>query len=352
MKFLVAPQGFKGTYSPWEAAKEMAAGIQSVFPHANCLMAPIADGGDGTLEVLMGDEGQIIVSEVTGPLGEKISADWGINHQGIPIIETAKVCGLNLVPEEDRNPLYTTTYGVGELIKELLDRGHEQMIIGVGGSATNDGGVGMAQALGAEFFDANGNAIGFGGAEIGKIATMDLSGLDARLNKAAIVVACDVRDSLFGAIDYSAQKGARKQEKSSLLMGLKNLTALVGGSLHSETYTGSAGGLAYGLAAFLKARLFSGANLVMDALKFDELIKRDVLFVVTGEGCLDGQTIKGKAPGELMKRAVAKNIPVLCIAGKLGYGYSDLFDCGLQAVVPLSQSLKLSAASLMKGFLI
>ena len=346
MKVVIAPQEFKGSISALEVATAMGEGVRRVVPEAQTVLVPVADGGDGTLETLVeGSGGEVRTSEVTGPLGEKITARWGAMGDGATaVIEMARTSGLALVPIEKRNPLITTTYGLGEAIKHALDSGFRRFIVGIGGSATNDAGAGMAQALGIRLLDSNGRDLPHGGAALADLSRIDLSGRDARASEARFLVACDVSNPLTGAEGASAiygpQKGATPEMVAQLDAALRNFAQVVkrdvGADINGVPGAGAAGGLGGGLIAFLGGELSSGVDIVMETVGLEERLEGADL-VVTGEGCMDHQTVYNKAPIGVAARAKERGIPVIAISGSLGDGYSEVHHHGIDAAVAITR---------------
>lgn len=352
MRIVVAPDSFKGSVSAIGVANAMEQGILTVFPEAEVLKVPIADGGEGTVEALVTSTGgQMIFEEVIGPLGESVKAFWGVLGDGeTAVLEMAAASGLPLVPKEKRDPRITTTYGTGQLIKAALDRGLRKMIIGIGGSATNDGGVGMAQALGARFFAADGTELPPGGGSLARLAGMDLSCLDPRLKETVIQVACDVDNPLCGprgaSAVYGPQKGATPAMIAELDAALQIFAdiakAATGRDVAEFPGAGAAGGLGAGLMFFANSKLLPGVEIVLEATGFSGLVSVANL-VITGEGRTDFQTAFGKAPVGVAKVAKKYHVPVICIAGGLGQGHEDVHDQGVDAlmsVVPQPMSLE------------
>ena len=323
MKVLIATDSFKGSIDAKNACAAIAAGVLQAQPEARVFQVPISDGGEGFLHAVISaaGQGEIIKTQCLDPLGRVVDASFG-RIGDTAVIEAALANGLDLVPEDKRDPDYTTTFGVGMLIKAALDAGLKKLVIGVGGSATNDGGVGMAQALGISFTDGLGRQLPFGGKYLGRLAGIDISCIDGRVLDAQITVACDVENPLCGldgaAHIYAAQKGATPKQIKSLDAGLKRLGKLIKAELGQDISglagAGAAGGLAGGLVAFINAKLSSGANTVLDAAGFDDKLKECDL-VITGEGKLDKQTLKGKAVSAVAARAVAQGKPVCAIVG-------------------------------------
>jgi glycerate kinase len=359
MKIVIAPQGFKAGISGLEAAQAIARGVASAAPRAETVLAPVADGGDGTLHALVdATGGQVFASTVTGPLGQPLEALWGIMGDGrTAVIEMALASGLALVPQRRRNPRITTTAGTGEIIKEALERGFTRIIVGLGGSATNDGGAGFAAALGARFLDAAGRPLPPGGSALARLDRIEHSGLHPRLADATVIAATDVTNPLCGPDGASAifgpQKGANPDMVRELDAALANYARVVARDVGSEVLdqpgAGAAGGLGAGLMAFAGATLQSGIDMVCEVLNFDEML-RDADLVITGEGRADRSTIFNKAPAGVARRAQAHGVPTLLLAGSLGPGYEELYDHSLAAVIciadrPMSfeQSLSRSA---------
>ena len=340
MKILVAPDSFKGSLTALEVAESIKKGIKNYKSNIKVDLLPLADGGEGTVQSLVdATRGEIIKEKVTGPLGEKIKANYGILGDGkTAAIEMAAASGLPLVPEEKRDPSKTTTYGTGELIKSALEHGVEEIIIGLGGSATTDAGVGMAQALGVSFLDEKGKEVGFGGRYLDKISEIKMDNLDNRVKDTKIRVACDVDNPLFGkdgaAYVYSPQKGAYQEMVKVLDKKLRKFNEKVKERLNKDVNkiagAGAAGGLGAGLVAFLNAELETGIDIILDTVEFEKRLK-NVDLVITGEGRLDGQSIYGKTPIGVAKRAKNHNIPVIAIAGSLGPGAKKVLDKGIDA---------------------
>ncbi|MFW6000781.1 MAG: glycerate kinase [Halanaerobium sp.] len=340
MNILAAPDSFKGSLTALEVAENIKKGINDFDKNINVDLLPMADGGEGTVQSLVdATGGQIIKKEVTGPLGNNVEAFYGIlGDQKTAVIEMAAASGLPLIPPTKRNPLKTTTYGTGELIASALEHGLEKIIIGIGGSATNDAGVGMAQALGAEILDKNGNQIAFGGENLDKIKEINLENLDSRIKKVEILTACDVDNPLFGrngaAYVYAPQKGADQYMVERLDNNLRYFNEVVKNELDKNVNkipgAGAAGGLGAGLVAFLGAELKAGVDIILDLINFEKKLE-NVDLVFTGEGMLDGQSIYGKTPVGVAKKAKEKDIPVIAIAGTLGFGVERVLEHGIDA---------------------
>ena len=344
MKVVIAPDSYKGCLSALEVAKAMERGVLSVFSSAEVRKIPIADGGEGTVAALVtATNGQLRQTEVTDPLGNKIIAQWGILGDGrTAVIEMAAASGLPLVPKEKRDPRFTTTFGTGELIQAALAEGVPKIIIGIGGSATNDGGTGMARALGVRFLDAAGQEVAPGGGSLAEICQIDTTGLDLRLKNTEIVVACDVDNPLCGTRGASAvfgpQKGATPEMVQQLDAGLAKYASCArqatGRDVAEKAGAGAAGGLGAGLMFFTPAQLKPGVEIVLDAVGFSDIV-RDADFVITGEGRTDFQTAFGKAPVGVAKVAKTHGVPVFCISGGLGDGADDVLAQGIDAVMSI-----------------
>jgi glycerate kinase len=344
MRFVIAPDSFKGSASAREVAQAIAEGLKAALPDAVCDLVPMADGGEGTVDALVAATGGRIVSvRVTGPLGEPVDSFFGILGDGeTAVIEMAAAAGLHLVPPEKRNPMVTTTYGVGELMRAALDAGCRRLIIGIGGSATNDGGAGMAQALGVRLLDEQGNEIGFGGGALERLARLDLSDFDRRVWDAEILVACDVTNPLTGpngaSAVYGPQKGATPEMVRQLDANLRHYAAVLQRDLGVEIETvagaGAAGGLGAGLLAFCRAQLRQGVELVIHAVRLPERVQKADL-VITGEGCLDFQTGFGKVPHGVAQVAKRYGKSVIALVGQLGEGAERCRQWGIDACFPI-----------------
>lgn len=352
MKIVIAPDSFKGSLTALEAANAIEDGFRRVFPEAEIVKVPMADGGEGTVQSLVDATGGRIVKRiVTGPLGDKVEAQFGILGDGkTAVIEMASASGLPLIPPHKRNPMVTTTYGTGELIKAALDMDCRKFIIGIGGSATNDGGGGMAQALGVKLLDKDGNDIPFGGKGLLKLNRIDISTLDPRIAESEIVVACDVDNPLTGprgaARVYSPQKGATPEMVEILEKALERFAEVVKRDLGKDVKNipgaGAAGGLGAGLMAFLNAKLRLGVDIVIEATGLEDKVKGADL-VITGEGGIDGQTIYGKTPIGVAKVAKKFGIPVLAVAGGISDDASVVYEHGidgLMSIIPHPMTLE------------
>lgn len=362
MKVVIAPQSFKGSISALDAARAMEQGVKRVFPDTETVLAPVADGGDGTLETLVeATEGDIRSATVTGPTGEPVEAEWGALGDGeTAMIEMARTSGLALLSLDERDPLRATTYGLGEIIREALDAGFRSFIVGIGGSATNDGGAGMAQALGVRLLDESGNDLPPGGAALADLRMIDASGLDARAAASQFSVACDVSNPLTGpegaSAVYGPQKGATPELVEQLDDALGNFAKVVerdiGRSIDDVPGSGAAGGLGGGMMAFLDGSLRAGVDIVLDQVGLNEQLEGADL-VITGEGQLDFQTVYNKAPIGVAWRAKERGIPVIAISGSLGQGFEDVHPEGIDAVASIvCAPMSLDEASTRSGELI
>jgi len=341
MKIVIAPDSYKESLTALEVATHIEAGFREIFPDACYVKLPVADGGEGTVEAMVAaTNGEIIEGDVTGPLGDPIHSFYGISGDRQQVfIEMAAASGLEQVPAELRNPMKTTSWGTGELIRCALDSGVQSILIGIGGSATNDGGIGMVQALGARLLDSEGEPLGMGGGEVARLASIDISGLDARLKACRIEVACDVTNVLTGEKGASAvfgpQKGATPEMVSQLDQALEHYAKIISHDLGIDVMTlsggGAAGGMGAALFAFCGAELQQGIEIVTRALKLDELV-RDADLVITGEGRIDSQSIHGKVPIGVAKVAKRYNKPVIGIAGSLTPDVGVVHQHGLDAV--------------------
>lgn len=340
MKVFIATDSFKGSLSSVQAAGRIREGILRVFKDAYIEYSPIADGGEGTVETLISNiGGEFKYKMVMKPNGGYTNARYGILKNGKAVIEMAEASGLPLVAKNERNIMKATTYGTGELIRAALDEGCREILIGIGGSATNDGGVGMAQALGASFKDKSGQEVSFGGGELGKIESIDLDGLDERLKNTEVVVMCDVTNPLYGAQGaariYGPQKGATEKQILELDAGLKNLADVIekmsGKDLRWDKGAGAAGGLGMGMKAFLKAKLKPGIEAIMDVSNIDEKI-RNADIVVTGEGRIDGQSVCGKVVDGIARRAKLYNKPVIAVVGSAEQDLENVFAVGIRSI--------------------
>ncbi|HBN96077.1 MAG TPA: glycerate kinase [Firmicutes bacterium] len=354
MPIVIAPDSFKGSLTSAEVAEAMAKGVKRVLPQADMTLLPLSDGGEGLVDSLVvASGGRLAEFDVTGPLGTPVTAKMGLMGDGqTAVIEMAQASGLILVPENKRNPLVTTTFGTGELIKKALELGCSHLIIGIGGSATNDGGMGMAQALGFRFFDEQKQPLGQGGGELARLARIDASGRDPRLDDVTIEVACDVNNPLTGpqgaAHIYGPQKGATSEMVEFLDAALSNYDQILQRDLGQDVGkvpgAGAAGGLGAGLMALLGGLLVSGIELVLDVLDFDKKVKGACL-VLTGEGKFDAQSAFGKVPMGVAHRARKLGVPVVVIAGSVLPSAEILHGEGVTAYFSiLNQPMSLNEA--------
>ncbi|MEF1308747.1 glycerate kinase [Vibrio mytili] len=341
MKIVIAPDSYKESLTAMEVATSIEKGFKHVLPHAEYIKLPMADGGEGTVQSLVDATGGRIVSHhVTGPLGQQVEGFYGLLGDGkTAIIEMAAASGLHLVEPEFRNPLLTTTYGTGELIRAVLDRGVEHIIVGIGGSATNDGGLGMAQALGIRMLDAAGQSLTHGGGALANLVTIDTSNLDPRLANIRLEVACDVDNPLCGPKGashvFGPQKGATPEMVEQLDHNLNHyaevMKAQLGKDVKEMAGAGAAGGLGAALLGLLDAELRPGIDIVMDAVNLSDVL-RDADLVITGEGRIDSQTIHGKTPIGVARSAKQYGLPVIGIAGCLSSDCSVVHAHGIDAV--------------------
>ncbi|MEM7401414.1 MAG: glycerate kinase [Pseudomonadota bacterium] len=342
-KIVIAPDSFKGNLTSLQVASCLEKGIKRVLPNAKCIKVPMADGGEGTVQSLVdAAKGKIVSKRVKGPAGKLVTAKYGwLAKQKTAVIEMAEASGLPLVKGREKNPLKTTTYGTGQLILDAINRGAKKIIIGIGGSATNDGGSGMAQALGIKFLNASGKEIkelGCGGM-LAKITKIDVQSIDPRIAKTKIVVACDVENPLCGKKGashvFGPQKGATAKMVDQLDKNLKHFGKLLKRDLKKDVVrmpgAGAAGGLGAGLLAFANATLESGIDIVLSATKLEKYIKGADL-VLTGEGRVDFQTAFGKTPSGVAKAAKKCKVPVIAIGGALSDDARQVFDHGIDAI--------------------
>ena len=351
MRIVIAPNAFKGSLSAHEAATAIGEGIRIAAPDADLVLLPIADGGDGTVDALVAaTEGERRTLRVRGPLGDPVDAEYGLIDGGsTAVIEMAKAAGLALVPKEKRDPRITTTYGVGELLQRAYDAGARRLVVGIGGSATNDAGAGMAQAVGYHLLDDDGLELPPGGLALRRLARIHVGGVHANWKEAKVEVACDVTNPLTGpsgaSAVYGPQKGATPEMVAELDAALHHFAQIIrrdlGVDVEQLPGAGAAGGLGAGLVAFSGARLQPGAELVVEALRLDERLTGAQL-VITGEGRIDSQTARfGKGPAAVARHAKNAGIPVVAIGGSVADEpeLRLLFD-GLEATVVEPGSLE------------
>jgi glycerate 2-kinase len=341
MKIVLAPDSYKESLTAKQACDAMEEGIRRILPEADVVKVPMADGGEGTVQSLVdATGGQVLQAEVTGPLGIKVMAQYGIlGDKETAIIEMAEASGICRVPSDQRNPLITTTYGTGELILEALDRGCSKFIMGIGGSGTNDGGAGMAQALGIRLLDEEDNELGYGGGSLNRLNRIDLSRLDLRITECTFTIACDVDNPLCGPNGashmFGPQKGATPKIVLELDRNLDHFSNIIqqelGINVKYLAGAGAAGGLGAGMVAFLGASLQRGVDIVIEATQLEEKLQgADLVF--SGEGQCDFQTERGKAPYGVIKAARKAGVPVILIGGSIGHGIENLYDHGVESV--------------------
>ncbi|KYG27738.1 glycerate kinase [Alkalihalobacillus trypoxylicola] len=347
-KIVIAPDSFKESMTAKQAAEAVKRGFESIYKGSvSYELIPMADGGEGTTQSLADSlQGSLHEREVTGPLGDKVIATYAISGDGATaIIEMAEASGLALVSPQDRNPLKTTTYGTGELIKAALEHGVSNIILGIGGSATNDGGAGMIEALGGRLYTKNKQLVTKGGAALQDLIEMDLTALDSRLKKVNVLVACDVDNPLLGpsgaSAIYGPQKGATPKMVKQLDQALENfhnvMEKATGKDVKSLPGSGAAGGIGAGLLACLGATLKPGIDIVLEQTNFAERVANADL-VITGEGKIDNQTIYGKTPIGVAKAAKKHSeATVIALCGTLGNGHESVFEHGIDAAFSIVQ---------------
>ncbi|MBN3491882.1 glycerate kinase [Vibrio neptunius] len=355
MKIVIAPDSFKESLTAVEVAQSIQMGLERVWPDAEFVKVPVADGGEGTVQSLIdATSGQKVFTEITGPLGETVQACYGVLGDGkTAVIEIAEASGLHLVPAEKRDPKITSSFGTGELIKHALSQGISRLIVGLGGSATNDAGAGMLAALGVTFIDKTGEEfVPVGGASLANLARVDTSKLDPRLHQCEVVVACDVDNPLCGALGASAvfgpQKGATEQDVTLLDQSLEIFGQVteknVGVDVLTAAGAGAAGGMGAALLGYANAVLKPGIEIVLETVKLEsKLIGANL--VITGEGKIDDQTVHGKTPVGVAKLAKQFNLPVIAIAGCTGSHFQAVYEHGIDAVYAcLSRPMSLQEA--------
>lgn len=344
MKIVLAPDSFKGSFSSLEVIEHLEEVARRHFSPLEVVKVPIADGGEGTVDALVtAAKGEYRTVEVMGPLPEmRVKAKYGIIHGKTAVIEMAQASGLPLIPTGKRDPLNATTYGTGELIRKALDEGIRDFIIGIGGSATNDGGIGAAQALGVKFLDRFGKEVGLGGKQLQHIEKIILDNMDPRIKESTITVICDVSNPLTGphgaTAVYGPQKGVTEETFNILESGMKNYERLIkettGMDMSKVPGSGAAGGLGAALVAFFGAVLKPGIDTILDYVRFEELIEGADL-VITGEGRIDGQSLYGKVPVGIARRCKSKGVKVIAIVGGMGPGAQKVYDCGIASIMPI-----------------
>ncbi|QXM05136.1 glycerate kinase [Crassaminicella indica] len=358
MTIVLAPDSFKESMTAKEVCEAMERGIKKVDANIKCIKVPMADGGEGTMQSLVdATDGKVYKVKVQGPLGREVEAEYGILGNGeIAAIEMASASGIQLVSAKERNPMKASTFGTGQLIKACLDHPIKKLLIGIGGSATNDGGAGMIQALGGKLLDKDGIELPLGGGELGRLAKIDLSNLDTRLRDIEIEVACDVNNPLVGpkgaSYVFGPQKGATEEMVKILDENLehygKKIKEFLGKDIMNVPGAGAAGGLGAGLMAFLNGTLVNGIQMVVKYTKLEEKIKNaDIVW--TGEGSIDHQTIYGKTPLGVAQVAKKYNIPVIALAGKVGHGVEVLYENGIDAIFSIMQGVSSLEEALVDG---
>ncbi|MEZ8437420.1 glycerate kinase [Vibrio splendidus] len=364
MKIVIAPDSFKESLSAVSVAACIEKGFREIFPDAEYVTLPLADGGEGTVDVLLqGLSGQKRTHQVEGPLGVLVNAEWAMlessdsNPNKTALVEIAAASGLDLLKPEQRNPLVASSFGTGQLILAAIEQGAQTIILGLGGSATNDGGAGIVQALGGRLLDRNGQELNRGGGALAELASIDLTGLDSRCADIELIVACDVDNPLCGdkgaSHIFGPQKGATPEQVLLLDKALANFAQVAESQgcirgddpVHKRTGYGAAGGTPMGLGLLFNMQIKPGIEMVLDVLQADEVLKGADL-VITGEGQMDNQTLQGKTPYGIAKRASLQGIPTIGIAGSLGtevealYGeMSSLFGT-VRSPQPLNQVLQ------------
>lgn len=355
---VLAPDSFKESMTAKEVCEAMERGIRKANSQIRCIHVPMADGGEGTMQSLVdATGGRVYSKEVVGPLGNNVVAEYGILGNGeIGVIEMASASGIHLVDSEKRNPLITTTFGTGQLIKACLDKGVKKLLIGIGGSATNDGGAGFIQALGGRLLDENGDDLSYGGGALAKLHTIDLSNLDERLKYVSVEVACDVNNPLCGkegaSYVFGPQKGATREMIEILDQNLSHYAEVIkeqlGKDVISKAGAGAAGGLGAGLMAFLDVKLKSGIEMVIEYANLEEKV-RDADMVWTGEGSIDFQTQYGKTTLGVAMIAKKYNKPVIALAGRVGNDIDVLYDKGIDAIFGIMRGVTSIEEALVKG---
>ena len=347
MNIVVAIDSFKGSLTSYEAGLSAKEGILKAMPDANVIICPIADGGEGTVDAIVeGTGAEVRHVTVTGPLGETVNAYYGVLNKGTAIMEMAKASGLPLLKAEQRNPMLTTTYGVGEMIKDAISIGCRRFIIGIGGSATNDGGIGMLQALGFEFYDKNGNSVPFGAQGVGMIESICTDNALPELKECSFHIACDVTNPLCGELGcseiFSRQKGADDEMVRVMDAYLEKYADRTSSALckdmRNEKGAGAAGGLGFAFISYLNASLENGLSLINKLIGLEDKIK-DADIAVTGEGRLDSQTAMGKAPVGISEIAQKYSVPVIALAGSVTDGAKECNSKGIGAFFPILREI-------------
>ncbi len=336
MKFVFVPDSFKGSLTALEITQMLERAARAHFPDAECVSVPVADGGEGTVDALLrACGGERVSCRVTGPMGDAVEAAYGLIDDGATaVLEMAAASGLPLVPPAARDPLRATSFGTGEMLLHALQGGARRILIGIGGSATNDGGMGMLSALGARFYDGDGNALRGSGAELARVARVEFDGLSPLLREAAIEVICDVSNPLLGengaTAIYGPQKGVTQAMHAGLEAGMANYAARIEAVLRRDIAgmrgAGAAGGMGAALGGVLGARMRSGIDAVLDTVHFDALLDGCDL-AITGEGRIDRQSVEfGKVPTGVARRCAARGVPVVVLVGGMGEGAEALYD--------------------------
>lgn len=340
-KIIIIPDSFKGSASSLEVCNYIERGVLKVIKDADIIKIPVADGGEGTVEsILYAAGGNIKKINVKNPEGKLIEAKYGIINKEKAVIEMAEASGLTLIDDKTRNPLKYSTYGTGELIKDAVNNNIKEILIGIGGSATNDCGIGMANALGYKFLNKDNNELEAIAENMMHVDDIDDSNVDKRIFDIKITAACDVKNPLYGkngaTAVYGKQKGVTEETFDILDEGLKNIAKIIkekfGKEIDYMEGAGAAGGLGGGLVAFCNAQLKSGIDAVLDIIDFESKIK-DASLIITGEGAIDGQTKEGKVPVGVAKRA--GNIPVIAIVGEIREGAEIVYDLGIKSIMPI-----------------
>jgi glycerate kinase len=326
MKIVIAPDSFKETLSAFEVASTIESSFQNVFPEAEIIKIPIADGGEGTVEAMVrATDGSFEFSEVEGPMGNITSAKWGmLGNSKTAVIEIAEACGLHLVQANKRNPMTASSFGVGQLVVAALDKGAKKIIIGLGGSATNDGGYGFLRAIGVQFLDSEGNELNGHFETLSLLSDINFNHIDTRIKNTSIEIACDVDNPLLGEKGASKVFATQKGASNKMIEDLESImthyyeiiSSQLGSQLNDRPGFGAAGGLGFGISAFINSELKSGINIVLEALNFNQYLL-DADLVITGEGRIDSQSERGKAPIGVIKHANQLNCKVIVIAGSV-----------------------------------
>lgn len=357
MRIVVAPDSFKGSLTASEVARAIEEGIRRVFPDSDIVKCPLADGGEGTADLIIDHlDGTRHRAKVKGALGEKITAEYGLLQDETAVFDVASIVGLHLVPEAKRNPLHTTTYGIGQLIQTILDKGVRQFIIGLGGSSTNDGGIGMLQALGVRMINETGEQVPPNGSGLNEITHIDVSSLDERLHDCTFTVVTDVTNVLLGekgaTYVYGRQKGADDQMLQRLETGMKRYQSVINEQLGkndiSVVGSGAAGGLGMAFHTFLEADLKRGIDYMMELTNLEEKISQAHI-VLTGEGKIDEQTSQGKVAFGVSILAKKYDVPVVAVVGANEVQTEKLYDTGMSAIFPIVQQPMTLEEALVQG---